>query len=267
MSFREEIKVKKDYFMKDYTKEEILRIFTFMSKRMGRTEEINGELEEMKITEIDGDIITVETKMKDEDKTRLYKFSLQFDKMENQEFTREAKIASPERTGKAIELKETATEEEKEMYFEEVVDYWDEKEKINERIKKAKQPENFFERYTKENIIKIADVMIETSINSEEMQGKIVDRKIVKIEETTVSVVIKTKDNKEQIRVYRLNLDFDKMKNASYTNDAKISSVIRVGSAIELKNQIGNEEKEDYYDRLPDFFDKEKEEAEVEENR
>lgn len=267
MSFREEIKVKKDYFMKDYTKEEILRIFTFMLRRMGRTEEIDGELEEIKITQIDGDIITVETKMKDEAQTRLYKFSLQFDKMENKEFSREAKIASPERIGKAVELKETATNEEKDMYFEEVVDYWDEKEKINERIEKGQKPENFFERYTKENIIKIADVMIETSINSEEMQGRIEDRKIVKIEDTTVSIVIKTKDNKEIVRVYRLNLDFDKMKNVSYTNDAKISSVIRVGSAIELKNQIGNEEKEEYYDRLPDFFDKDKEQAEVEDNR
>lgn len=44
------------------------------------------------------------------------------------------------------------------------------------------------------------------------------------------------------------------MKNAGYTNDAKLSSVIRVGSAIELKNQIGNEEKENYYDKLSDFF-------------
>ena len=36
MSFKEEIKVKKDYFMKDYTKEEVLRTFEFMLKRIGR---------------------------------------------------------------------------------------------------------------------------------------------------------------------------------------------------------------------------------------
>ena len=49
MSFKEDIKVK-DYFMKDYYKEEILNTFHFILKRIKGTGEIEGNLENSKIT-------------------------------------------------------------------------------------------------------------------------------------------------------------------------------------------------------------------------
>ena len=49
MSFKEDIKVK-DYFMKDYSKQEILDTFNFILKRIQRTGEIEGNLENTKIT-------------------------------------------------------------------------------------------------------------------------------------------------------------------------------------------------------------------------
>lgn len=49
MSFKEDIKVK-DYFMEDYSKQEILKTFNFMLKRIEKTGEIEGEIEDTKIT-------------------------------------------------------------------------------------------------------------------------------------------------------------------------------------------------------------------------
>lgn len=49
MSFKEDIKIK-DYFTRDYTREEILKTFNFMLRRMANTGEIEGELEDIKIT-------------------------------------------------------------------------------------------------------------------------------------------------------------------------------------------------------------------------
>lgn len=49
MGFKDDIKIK-DYFMKDYSREEILRTFTFMLNRIEKTGEISGELKETKIT-------------------------------------------------------------------------------------------------------------------------------------------------------------------------------------------------------------------------
>lgn len=49
MSFKEDIKVK-DYFMEDYSKQDILDTFNFILKRIERTGEIEGSLEDTKIT-------------------------------------------------------------------------------------------------------------------------------------------------------------------------------------------------------------------------
>lgn len=49
MGFKDDIKIK-DYFMKDYSREEILRTFTFILNRIERTGEIEGNLENSKIT-------------------------------------------------------------------------------------------------------------------------------------------------------------------------------------------------------------------------
>lgn len=49
MSFKEDIKVK-DYFMEDYSKQEILNTFDFILKRIERTGEIEGNVENTKIT-------------------------------------------------------------------------------------------------------------------------------------------------------------------------------------------------------------------------
>lgn len=49
MSFKEDIKVK-DYFMEDYSEREILNTFDFILKRIERTGEIEGNVEDTKIT-------------------------------------------------------------------------------------------------------------------------------------------------------------------------------------------------------------------------
>lgn len=254
MGFKDELKVKKDYFTKNYTKNEILKVFNFMLKRAGMAGEVLGETQDIKITEIDGEVITVEAKMKDSDDTKLYRFSLEFNKMENEEFTREAKIASPERFGKAIELKETSTNKEKEEYYQSVVDYWDDKEEREKRILKELEISSFLEKYKKEDILNTVDTMIENSVNSGDIIGEVVGRKIAKVEGDLVSVAVQTKDGEEHIRIYRVNLDFDKMNTILYSDKAKIQSVTRAGSTIELQNEISNEEKQKYYDKIPDLL-------------
>lgn len=254
MTFKDDIKVK-DYFMKDYTRKEIIDTFTLMIERMGNIGELEGNLQDIKIVQIEGNVITVETKMKDTNDIRLYKVSLQFNQMENEEFTREAKIKSPERYGEIVELKRDTNNEEKRKYFEETKDYWNESEEIEKRIERQIKTSNLIEKYGQENITKIVDIMLQNSINSEEILGNILDRKIVKIEGTTVSVAIKSKDD-EKIRVYRLDLDFDKMQKIGYTDKAKIESPMRIGFAKELQNDISDDKKEIYYDNLKDFWDK-----------
>lgn len=49
MSFKEDIKAK-DYFMEDYSKQELLNTFNFILKRIERTGEIEGYVENTKIT-------------------------------------------------------------------------------------------------------------------------------------------------------------------------------------------------------------------------
>lgn len=49
MSFKEDIKVK-DYFIEHYSKQEILNTFDFILKRIEKTGEIEGNLEDTKIT-------------------------------------------------------------------------------------------------------------------------------------------------------------------------------------------------------------------------
>lgn len=49
MSFKEDIKAK-DYFMEDYSKQELLNTFNFILKRIERTGEIEGDVENTKIT-------------------------------------------------------------------------------------------------------------------------------------------------------------------------------------------------------------------------
>jgi len=254
MSFKEELKPKKDYFMKDYKKEEIEKTFQFMLKRMRRAKEIEGEIEGIKITQIDGDIITIETKTKNSDKIKIYRISLEFNKMENEEFTREAKIASPERIGEVIELKPEATNEEKESYYEETIDIWDEKEERVKRIENIQKTNYFIEKYTKDTILKIADIMIGNSVKWGEIEGQVQERKIVKIEGMKVTVAIKTKE-KEETKIYRLNLNFNQMENISYQKEAKVNSPVRAESAIELKGNISKKERESYYEELPDFWD------------
>jgi len=256
MGFRDEIKVKKDYFTKEYTKNEILRVFNFMLKRVERSGEILGETQDIKITQIDGEIITVEAKMKQKNDIKLYRFSLEFNKMEKEEFTKEAKIASPERVGKAIELKSSATNNEKEEYYQGVIDCWDEKEEREKKIIREQEISNFIEKYKKENILNTIDVIIENSLKYGDITGEVIEKKIVKIEGEVVSVAIKTKDNQEHIKIYRLNLDFDKTNTILYTDKAKVSSVTRVGSTKELQTQMSDREKQQYYDRIPDLFNK-----------
>lgn len=254
MTFKDDIKVK-DYFMKDYTRKEIVDTFRLMIGRMGKIGELEGNLQDIKIIQIDGNIITVETKMEDTNDIRLYKVSLQFNQMENEEFTREAKIKSPERYGEIVELKRDANNEEKRKYFEETKDYWNEAEEIEERIERQIKTSNFIEKYGQENITKIVDIMLQNSVNSEEILGNILDRKIVKIDGTTVSVAIKSKDD-EKVRIYRLDLDFDKMEKIGYTDKAKIESPMRKGFAKELQNDISDDKKTIYYDNLKDFWNK-----------
>lgn len=264
MSFKEEVKLKKDYFTEAYTKEEILRTFHSMLNRAGRKGELKGQLEEIKITKIEGDVITVEARMQDKEEIRLYRFSLQFTKMENENFEREAKIASPERYGEAIELKVTADNKEKQMYYENVIDYWDEREEREKKIREVQETNQLLEKYKKEDLLNIVDTMLQTSANSKEVLGEIVERKIIKIEGNIVSIAVKTKDV-EEIRIYVMSLDFNKMKTMGYREGAKISSPQRIAAAREVKGIAGNEKKQEFYDRIPDFWDKSVEEQRKEE--
>lgn len=264
MSFKEEVKLKKDYFTQSYTKEEILRTFQLMLKRAGKKGELQGQLEEMKITKIEGDVITVEARMQDKEEIRLYRFSLQFTKMENENFEREAKIASPERYGEVVELKVTANKEEKQMYYENVIDYWEEREEKEKKIREVQETNQLLEKYKKEDLLNIVDTMLQTSANSKEILGEIVERKIIKIEGNIVSIAMKTKDV-EEVRIYVMSLDFNKMKTMGYCEGAKISSPQRIASAREVKGLAGNEGKEDFYNRIPDFWDKSIEEQGKEE--
>lgn len=182
--------------------------------------------------------------------------------MENEEFTREAKIASPIRIDKATELLTQANNEEKETYYQGVSDYWIEREERQKRIRDIQESNKLMSNYTKENLLQIADKMIEVSNNSGEILGDIVERKIVNIQGNLVTVAIKTKDNEEIIRVYNMDLDFDKMTNISYRKEAIIASPMREGSAIEVKGIQGNNQRQEYYDKMPDFWDKEQIEKE-----
>lgn len=260
MSFREELKPKKDYFMGNYEKEEILRTFEFMLERMKRAGEIQGKPQDIKMTEIDGPIITVQVKTNENGRTRIYRVSLEFSRMENSNFSRKAKIASPERNGEVIELMENDGEEEKEKYYEEkVIDIWDEKEARTKRIEEIQETNYFVEKYKKETILKIVDIMIAHTIRLDEIQGKVLARKIIKIEGMKVEVAVKTKD-KEEIRIYRLDLDFQQMKNITYRKEAKVNSPVKANRIVELQGGKSQEEKEDYYGSFPDFWDmKEKE--------
>ena len=254
MGFKEEIKVKKDYFTKSYTKNEILKVFNYILDRSKRTGEVLGDTKHIKITQIDGDVITVEAKMVDNQNIRIYRFSLRFNKMENEEYTREAKIASPERIGSAVELKESISNKEKEEYYQGVVDYWDDKEEREKRILREVEISSFLEKYKKEDILNTVDTMIENSINSGEVLGQVVDRKIAKIEGNMVTVAIQTKDGEEHIRIYRMNLHFDKMNSILYSDKAKVSSLTRTGSTIELQSDMNNEQKQKIYNKLPDLL-------------
>ncbi len=184
--------------------------------------------------------------------------------MENEGLTREAKIASVQRVGEAVELKKTATAKEKEEYYQGVTDYWVEKEEGQKRIRDIQESNKLMSNYTKEDLLQIADTMIETSSKTDELIGEVQDRKITKIEGNQVTVAIKTKDNKEIIRIYNMDLDFDKMTNITFSKDAKIASPMRVGSAVEVKNIEGNDKKQEYYDKIPDYWDKNIEENQEE---
>lgn len=260
MSLQEDLKVN-DYFMKDYSKEEVLKTFKTMIGRFGRTGEMEGKLEDIKIVQIDGKVITVETKMEDSNDIRLYRMSLEFPQMENEEFSREAKIASPERKGEIIELKLNGNEA-KSKYFEERIDYWNNQEEIAKRIEDTRSTNNLIERYGKENINNVVDIMVQNSSKSGDILGDVLDYKIAGIEGTAISIAVKTKDD-EKVRVYRINLDFDKIKNIGYTDEAKANSVTRDGSTKELQTSImSDEEKTEYYDQLPNILGEEREDQE-----
>ena len=176
--------------------------------------------------------------------------------MEDEKFSKEAKIKSPQRIGKAIELKANTTTEEKEGYYQRVTDYWEEKEEGQKRIKDIQEANKLMSNYTKEDLLKIEDTMIETSSKTDELIGEVQDRKITKIQGNQVTVTIKTKDNKEIIRIYNMDLDFDKMTNITYSKEARIASPMRAGSAVEVKNIQGNDKKEEYFNKITDFYDK-----------
>lgn len=175
--------------------------------------------------------------------------------MENGDLTREAKIKSVQRVGEAVELKKTATAEEKEEYYKGLTDYWVEREENKKRIRDIQESNKLMRNYTKEDLLQIADTMIETSSKTDEILGEVQDRKITKIEGNQLTVTIRTKDNKEIIRIYNMDLDFDKMTNITFSKEARIASPMRVGSAVEVKNIEGNDKKEEYYDKIPDFWD------------
>lgn len=260
MSLQEDLKVN-DYFMKDYSKAEVLKTFEKMIGRFGRTGEMEGKLEDLKIVQIDEKVITVEIKMKDSNDIRLYRMSLEFPQMENEEFSREAKIASPERKGEIIELKLNSNEE-KSKYFEERVDYWNNQEEIAKRIEDTRSKNYLIERYGKANINNVVDIMVQNSSKSGDILGDVLDYKITGIEGTTIFVSVKTKDD-EKVRIYRIDLDFDKTENIGYTDKAKSNSATRAGSTKELQTSImSDEEKTEYYDQLPNILGEEREEQE-----
>ncbi len=184
--------------------------------------------------------------------------------MENKELTRQAKISSVQRIEKAVELKQKATNEEKEQYYQNVTDYWMEKEKGQKRIRDIQETNKLMSNYTKEDLLKIADTMIETSSKTDELIGEVQDRKIIKIQGNQVTVTIKTKDNKEIIRIYNMDLDFEKMTNITYSKEARIASPMRIGSAVEVKNIGGNNKKEEYFNKIADVYDKNIEENQEE---
>lgn len=261
MSIKEDLKVN-DYFMKDYSKEEVLKTFKAMIGRFGRTGEMEGKLENIKIVQIDGKVITVETKMKDSNDIRLYRMSLEFPQMENEEFSKEAKIASPERVGEITELKINSNKE-KEEYFEKRVDYWTNQEEIAKRIEDTRSKNNLIERYGKENINNVVDIMVQNSSKSGDILGDVLEYKIAGIEETVISVAVKTKDD-EKVRIYRINLDFDKVNNIGFADEAKANSVTRDGSTKELQTSIMSDvEKLEYYDKLPNLFEENIEEQDI----
>ena len=79
----------------------------------------------------------------------IYRLSLKFDKMENEEMTREAKIASVQRVDEALELVEKATNKQKEEYYESVIDYWIEQKEGQKRIQNiqsAKELNNCYQK-------------------------------------------------------------------------------------------------------------------------
>lgn len=184
--------------------------------------------------------------------------------MENKELTKQAKISSIQRIEKAVELKQKATNEEKEKYYQNVTDYWIEREEGQKRIRDIQETNKFISNYSKEDLLKIADIMIQTSSKTEELIGEVQDRKITKIEGNQVTVTIKTKDNKEIIRIYNMDLDFDKMTNITYSKEARMASPMRAGSAIEVKNIQGNDKKEEYFNQIADFWDKNNEQQDKE---
>lgn len=176
--------------------------------------------------------------------------------MKNEELTREAKIKSVQRVGKTVELKKNTTNEEKEEYYQGVNDYWEEREESKKKIRDIQESNKLMSNYTKGDLLEIADTMIETSSKTDELIGEVQDRKITKIEGNQVTVAIKTKDNKEIIRIYNMVLNFDKMNNITYHKEAKVASPMRVGSVVEVKNIEGNAKKEEYFNKTPDFWDK-----------
>ena len=176
--------------------------------------------------------------------------------MENEELTREAKIASPTRVDKANELLKKANNTEKETYYQGVSDYWEERGEGQKRIREIQELNKLMSNYTKEELLQISDTMIQVSNNSGEILGYILERKIVNIEGNLVTVAIKTKDIEGIMRVYKMDLDFDKMKNIIFSKEAKIASPMRSGSAVEVKNIGGNDKKEEYFNAIPNFWDK-----------
>lgn len=71
--------------------------------------------------------------------------------MENEELTREAKIASVQRVDEALELMEEASNKQKEIYYNSVVDYWVEKKEGQKRIQNIQAARDLNNCYQKGN--------------------------------------------------------------------------------------------------------------------
>ena len=71
--------------------------------------------------------------------------------MENEEMTREAKIASVQRVDEALELMEEATNKQKEIYYNSVVDYWVDKKEGQRRIQNIQAARDLNNCYQKVN--------------------------------------------------------------------------------------------------------------------